>query len=78
MQVHVQAHGHIYHWHRCKTKFYRHSDWLATMPQMTIEIVKNDDAKVRFYTGFVNYNVFWMFFSVLMKHGAGKLNYFVY
>ncbi|XP_071127340.1 uncharacterized protein [Mytilus edulis] len=45
------------------------------LPQITIENVKHDNAKVRFYTGFVNFSVFWMFFSVLLKHGADKLNY---
>ena len=45
------------------------------LPQITIENVKNDDGKVRFYTGFMSFSVFWMFFSVLVKHGAEKLNY---
>jgi len=45
------------------------------LPQITIENVKNDDGKVRIYTGFMSFSVFWMFFSVLVKHGAEKLNY---
>lgn len=31
------------------------------LPRFTYEDVKNDDCKVRFYTGFVSF-VFWLFF----------------
>lgn len=45
------------------------------LPRFTYEDVKDDDSKVRFYTGFVSFKVFWLFFRTLVSHGAEKLNY---
>lgn len=45
------------------------------LPKITIENIQKDDSKVRFYTGFVGFKVFWMFYCTLLKHGAGNLNY---
>lgn len=45
------------------------------LPRMIYEDIKDSDEKVRFYTGFPTFQVFWMFFLTLLKHGAEKLNY---
>ncbi|CAG2217299.1 unnamed protein product [Mytilus edulis] len=39
------------------------------------EGIKDDDSKVKFYTGFPTIKVFWLFFLTLTKHGAKELNY---
>ncbi|XP_063418869.1 uncharacterized protein LOC134701663 [Mytilus trossulus] len=52
-----------------------HVEVQADLPRISIENIQNDDAKVRFYTGFVGFQVFWMFFNTLVKHGADNLNY---
>ena len=44
----------------------------AYLPRMTIDDIRSNNSKVRFYTGFVNFQVFWLFFSTLVKHGAGR------
>ncbi|VDI38428.1 Hypothetical predicted protein [Mytilus galloprovincialis] len=45
------------------------------LPRMIFEDIKDDDSKVKFYTGFPTFKVFWLFFLTLTKHGAEKLNY---
>lgn len=45
------------------------------LPRMIYEDIKDSDEKVRFYTGFPTFEVFWMFFLTLLKHGAEKLNH---
>lgn len=45
------------------------------LPRMIYEDIKDSDEKVRFYTGFPTFQVFWMFFLTHLKHGAEKLNY---
>ncbi|XP_069134925.1 uncharacterized protein [Argopecten irradians] len=45
------------------------------LPRMTVEDIRNDDNKVKFYTGFIKFEVFWLFFQTLLKHGADRLNY---
>lgn len=40
------------------------------LPRMIYEDIKDSDEKVRFYTGFPTFQVFWMFFLTLIKHGA--------
>ncbi len=47
----------------------------TTMPDIAIQDLKNSDQKTRFYTGFVSFQMLMHFFTVLMNHGAGKLNY---
>lgn len=43
---------------------------------MIYEDIKDSDEKVRLiYTGFPTFQVFWMFFLTLLKHGVEKLNY---
>lgn len=42
---------------------------------MIYDYIKDSDEKVRFYTVFPTFQVFWMFFLTLVKHGAEKLNY---
>lgn len=44
------------------------------LPRMIYEDIKDSDEKVRFCTGFPTFQVFWMFFLTLLKHGA-ILNY---
>lgn len=46
------------------------------LPRMIYEDIKDSDEKVRLiYTGFPTFQVFWMFFLTLLKHGVEKLNY---
>ena len=46
----------------------------AKLPVLTMEDVKNNDAKTRFYTGFFNWGTLWLVFQTLLtKHWADKL-----
>ncbi len=47
----------------------------TNLPDISVEDLKNDDHKTRFYTGFVNFQMLMLFLTTLMKHGADKLNY---
>ena len=46
------------------------------LPRFLYEDIKEDaDSKIRFYTEFVSFKVFCLFFTTLVSHGAEKLNY---
>lgn len=47
----------------------------TTLPDIAFEDLQSDDHKTRFYTGFVNFAMLMHFYSVLVTHGADKLNY---
>ena len=58
-----------------KVKDMKDSSVESYMPFMSYEDIKHDDNKIRFYTGFLSSSMFWLFFSILMKHGADRISY---
>ena len=44
-------------------------------PDITLEELAQSDDKVRFYTGFVNFQMCMLMFRSLLHHGADRLNY---
>ena len=56
-------------------KFADASTDTARTPDICFEDIKEDDAKVRIYTGFVNSATFMLVFNTVPRHGADKLAY---
>ena len=51
------------------------SEMQAEMPAITVEDLRGQDDKVRFYTGFVSFAMMMCMFTNLLKHGADRLTY---
>jgi hypothetical protein len=57
----------------CVTKTSEMSVQTQSCPDITPEVL--DDNKTRFYTGFVNFEMFMLLFTVFKSHGADNLRY---
>lgn len=47
----------------------------TNLPDIHPSDLRHDDKKTRFFTGFLNFGTFLVFFNALVKHGKNRLNY---
>ena len=47
----------------------------TVLPDITASDLKGDDKKTRFFTGFINFGTFLIFYQTLVEHFCHKLNY---
>ena len=47
----------------------------VSLPHISPEDLRQNDDKIRFYTGFVSFAMFWHYLMTCIKHGADKLYY---